>query len=98
MSTRRRAYVRIVGWLFLIALSPARAPQVIAAGLAADLTGTALLDDWGNRFVSLGASIPENPLRTQIRTTIAQLAMFDAVNAVLDGPYHSFASKPPSTF
>src|SRR5207247_7302688 len=44
----------------------------------------------------LGASVPENPLRTQIRTTIAQLAMFDAVNAVLDGPYRPFASKPPS--
>jgi len=55
-----------------------------------------VLDDWGNRFTSLGASIPENALRTQIRTTIAQLAMFDAVNAVLDGPYRPFASKPPS--
>src|SRR5262249_35051065 len=42
------------------------------------------------------ASVPENALRTQIRTTIAQLAMFDAVNAVLDGPYRPFASKPPS--
>ena len=56
-----------------------------------------MLDEWGNRFTSLGASsIPENALRTQIRTTIAQLAMFDAVNAVLDGPYRPFASKPPS--
>src|SRR5215510_6813061 len=62
----------------------------------ATLTGAALLDDWGNRFTSLGASVPENSLRTQIRTTIAQLAMFDAVNAVLDGPYRPFASKPPS--
>jgi hypothetical protein len=35
-------------------------------------------------------------LRTQIRTTIAQLAMFDAVNAVLDGPYRPFASRPDS--
>jgi hypothetical protein len=35
-------------------------------------------------------------LRTQVRTTIAQLAMFDAVNAVLDGPYRPFASKPVS--
>src|SRR5881296_2579594 len=60
------------------------------------LTGPAVLDDWGNRFTSLGASVPENALRTQIRTTIAQLAMFDAVNAVLDGPYRPFASKPPS--
>ena len=53
-----------------------------------------MLDDWGNRFTSLGASVPENALRTQVRTTIAQLAMFDAVNAVLDGPYRPFASKP----
>jgi hypothetical protein len=60
------------------------------------LTGPALLDDWGNRFTSLGASVPENALRTQVRTTIAQLAMFDAVNAVLDGPYRPFASKPAS--
>lgn len=61
---------------------------------AAGLTGAALLDDWGNRFTSLGASVPENALRTQVRTTIAQLAMFDAVNAVLDGRYRPFASKP----
>jgi len=60
------------------------------------LTGPAVLDDWGNRFTSLGASVPENPLRTQVRTTIAQLAMFDAVNAVLDGRYRPFASKPAS--
>jgi hypothetical protein len=60
------------------------------------LTGSALLDDWGNRFTSLGASVPENSLRTHVRTTIAQLAMFDAVNAVLDGPYRPFASKPSS--
>ncbi len=59
-------------------------------------TGPGVLDDWGNRFTSLGASIPENALRTQVRTTIAQLAMFDAVNAVLDGPYRPFASKPAS--
>ena len=60
------------------------------------LTGPAVLDDWGNRFTLLGASVPENALRTQVRTTIAQLAMFDAVNAVLDGPYRPFASKPVS--
>jgi hypothetical protein len=58
------------------------------------ITGPAVLDDWGNRFTALGASVPENPLRTQIRTTIAQMAMFDAVNAVLDGRYRPFASKP----
>ena len=73
----------------------------IGARAAADappatLTGPALLDDWGNRFTALGASVPENPLRTQVRTTIVQLAMFDAVNAVLEGPYRPFASKPDS--
>jgi len=67
--------------------------QLFAQGPA-----TAVLDDWGNRFTSLGASLPENAQRTQIRTTIAQLAMFDAVNAVLDGPYRPFASKPVSVF
>src|SRR6266576_1801837 len=64
--------------------------------LVSALSGPAVLDDWGNRFTSLGASVRENALRTQIRTTIAQLAMFDAVNAVLDGPYRPFASKPVS--
>ena len=59
------------------------------------LTGPRVLDEWGNRFVSFGGGV-ENALRTQIRTTIAQLAMFDAVNAVLDGPYEPFASKPLS--
>src|SRR5262245_47140780 len=96
MTTRRRAYVRIVGCLFLIGLSPARAPKALAASLPTGLTGPAVLDEWGNRFTALGASVPENALRTHIRTTIAQLAMFDAVNAVLDGPYRPFASKPPS--
>src|SRR2546427_4250602 len=62
--------------------------------LTAQVTGSAVLDDWGNRFTSLGASVPENALRTQVRTTIAQMAMFDAVNGVLDGPYRPFASKP----
>jgi hypothetical protein len=62
----------------------------------ATLTGPAVLDYWGNQFTSLGASVPENSLRTHVRTTIAQLAMFDAVNAVLDGPYRPFASKPVS--
>src|SRR5215467_11228874 len=58
------------------------------------VTASAVLDDWGNRFTSLGASVPENVWRTLMRTTIAQMAMFDAVNAVLDGPYRPFASKP----
>jgi hypothetical protein len=70
--------------------------RAAADTLPAALTGSALLDDWGNRFTSLGASVLENPLRTQVRTTIAQLAMFDAVNAVLDGPYRPFASQPAS--
>jgi PAP2 superfamily len=64
--------------------------------VAPALTGPAVLDDWGNRFTSLGTLVRENALRTQVRTTIAQMAMFDAVNAVLDGPYRPFASKPVS--
>jgi PAP2 superfamily len=60
------------------------------------LTGPAVLDYWGNQFTLLGASVPENALRTHVRTTIAQLAMFDAVNAVLDGRYRPFASRPVS--
>src|ERR1041384_2334918 len=70
--------------------------QAAAAQSTVGSIGSAVLDEWGNRFTSLGASVPENALRTQIRTTLAQLAMFDAVNAVLDGPYRPFASKPPS--
>ena len=96
MSMRQTAYVRVIACVFLIASSPAPAPRAATDGLTAPLTGSAVLDDWGNRFASLGASVPENSLRTQIRTTIAQLAIFDAVNAVLDGPYQPFASKPPS--
>ena len=61
-----------------------------------ELTGPAVLDDWGKGFTSLGASVLENALRTQVRTTIAQMAMFDAVNAAIDGPYRPFASKPVS--
>jgi hypothetical protein len=97
MSTRRRSFVLIVACLFVIALSAARETKAVAAP-PAGLTGPAVLDDWGNRFTSLGASVPENALRTQIRTTIVQLAMFDAVNAVLDGPYRPYASKPPSPY
>jgi PAP2 superfamily len=96
MSTRRRTYVLIGAWLLLIGWSPGRSPRAVARSVPAELRGSAVLDDWGNRFTSLGTSVPENPLRTQIRTTIAQLAMFDAVNAVLDGPYRPFASKPSS--
>jgi hypothetical protein len=68
----------------------AQAPTVSA------LPESAVLDEWGNLFTLLGTLVPENQLRTQVRIAIAQMAMFDAVNAVLDGPYHSFASKPPS--
>jgi hypothetical protein len=85
--------------LFLLAVSfEDRSIDANAAArtLPGSAMGVAVLDDWGNRFTSLGASVPENALRTQIRTTIAQLAMFDAVNAVLDGPYRPFASKPLS--
>jgi hypothetical protein len=64
--------------------------------VAGALPASAVLDEWGNRFTTLGASVPENNLRTQVRITIAQLAMFDAVNAVLNGPYRPFASKPVS--
>jgi hypothetical protein len=53
-----------------------------------------VLDEWGNRFTSLGLAMRENALRTQVRTTVAQLAMFDAVNAVLDGNFRPFAAKP----
>jgi hypothetical protein len=70
--------------------------QLTAQAPVATLTGSALLDDWANRFTANGLLVPENALRTQIRTTIAQLAMFDAVNAALDGPYRPFASKPAS--
>src|SRR4030095_14351619 len=53
-------------------------------------------DDWATRFTALGSSVPENAQRTQVRPTIAQLAMFDAVNAVLGGAYRPFASRPVS--
>jgi hypothetical protein len=68
----------------------------LTAQAVSPLTGPAVLDDWGNRFTSLGTSVGENALRTQVRITIVQMAMFDAVNAVLHGPYRPFASKPVS--
>lgn len=97
MRTRQKAYVGIVACLFLVTSSSGRSPKAATYAVEATLTGPAVLDDWGNRFTSLGASVGEDVQRTQIRTTIAQLAMFDAVNAVLDGPYRPFASKPPSS-
>src|SRR5438552_11644590 len=99
---KRRCFMKsilaCVTVLLLAAVLHDRGTTATAAAdsLPVGLTGPAVLDDWGNRFTSLGASVPENALRTQIRTTIAQLAMFDAVNAVLDGPYRPFASKPVS--
>jgi hypothetical protein len=80
----------------LVALLTTSGPTApLTAQTPTPLVGPAVLDEWGNRFTSLGASVPENALRTQVRTTIAQMAMFDAVNAVLDGPYRPFASRPP---
>jgi PAP2 superfamily len=97
MSEIRRAGTLFVGILVaLLTTSGPYRPLTAQAPAVSVLTGSAVLDDWGNRFTSLGASVPENALRTQVRTTIAQLAMFDAVNAVLDGPYRPFASKPVS--
>ena len=97
MSTRHKAYVGIAASLFLITSSPGRLPKAATHVVDTALTGPAVLDDWGNRFALLGASAGEDVQRTQIRTTIAQLAMFDAVNAVLNGPYQPFASKPASS-
>src|SRR5947208_4858674 len=89
--TRTRFFGILVAMLMTSGLNwqlTARAPVVSA------VSGSTVLDEWGNRFTSLGASVPENPLRTQVRTTIAQMAMFDAVNAVIDGRFRPFASKP----
>jgi len=104
MILRRTQTHTMKGTLFfciLVALVMTSGPKVQVSAQApvttvTALTGSAVLDDWGNRFTSLGASVPENALRTLVRTTIAQMAMFDAVNAVLNGPYRPFASKPPS--
>lgn len=42
--------------------------KAAAVGGLVSLAGPAVLDEWGTRFISLGASVPENALRTQIRT------------------------------
>src|SRR5215217_3605740 len=60
------------------------------------LPASAVLDDWGTRFASFGVAVGENERRTLIRTTIVQLAMFDAVNAAVNGRFRGFASKPES--
>src|SRR5258705_12007234 len=96
MKEIRRARTLFFGILVALLTTCSPREQLTAQAPVATLTGPAVLDDWGNRFTSLGASVPENALRTQVRTTIAQLAMFDAVSAVLDGPYRPFASKPAS--
>jgi hypothetical protein len=96
MSEIRRRRTLFLGILVALLTAGHATEQLTAQAPVAALTGPAVLDDWGNRFTSLGASVPENALRTQVRTTIAQMAMFDAVNAVLDGPYRPFASKPVS--
>ncbi len=97
MSKIRFARTLFVGIPVALFMTCGPTRQLTAqAPAVSPLTGSAVLDDWGNRFRSLGTLVPENPLRTQIRITIAQLAMFDAVNAVLDGPYRPFASKPAS--
>jgi hypothetical protein len=92
MSTKHERHLRIIGCVFAIALCPAWAPAQIPAADSA--SAIAVLDEWGTRITSLGVAVRENALRTQVRTTIAQLAMFDAVNAALDGPFTPFASKP----
>src|SRR6185369_15099712 len=85
----------IVAVLLVITAGPKWIPSSKAAiPSASALTGPAVLDEWGTRFTSLGTQVGENALRTQVRITIVQMAMFDAVNAVMDGPYRPFASKP----
>jgi PAP2 superfamily len=98
MSDIRRARTLVIGIPLTLLMTCGPDRQLTAqAPAVSTLSGPAVLDDWGNRFASLGASVRENALRTQVRTTIAQLAMFDAVNAVLDGHYRPFASRPVST-
>ena len=89
------AVLTIAAILFAMVISPNSAMSGHAPiKPVTALTGSAVLDDWGNRFTFLGTVVNENALRTQVRTTIAQMAMFDAVNAALHGPYRFFASKP----
>lgn len=89
-------HTSIFGILVALLLSGPDARLTGPALVASALPASAVLDEWGNRFTLLGTLVPENNLRTQVRTAIAQLAMFDAVNAVLNGPYRPFASKPVS--
>jgi hypothetical protein len=96
MREIRHAHRLAFGTVLALLAMPGATDQLTARTPVTPPTGTAVLDEWGLRFAALGASVPENALRTQIRTAIAQLAMFDAVNAVLDGPYRPYASKPAS--
>jgi hypothetical protein len=96
MSGIRRKQTLLFSILVALLTTSSPKEHLSAQASVATLTGPAVLDDWGNRFRSLGTMVPENQLRTQVRITIAQLAMFDAVNAVLDGQYRPFASKPAS--
>jgi hypothetical protein len=95
MRTRRTKCLPIVGCLFVIALVAAGRPAPAAVGESP--SAVTLLDEWGTLITTLGVVARENPLRTQVRTTIAQLAMFDAVNAALNGNYEPFVSKPVPT-
>jgi len=60
------------------------------------VTGRQCSTKWGNRFRSLELRAARTHLRTQVRTPIAQMAMFDAVNAAFDRAYRPFTSKPVS--
>lgn len=82
--------------LLALLLVCGRTSEWTAQAQVVSIAPSAVLDEWGNRFATLGTLVRENSLRTQVRIAIVQLAMFDAVNAVLDGPYRFFASKPAS--
>src|SRR5437867_2254295 len=43
------------------------------------LSGAPLLNDWSARITAQGTAIGEAPLRTFVRATITQIAMYDAV-------------------
>ena len=68
MSEIRRKRTLFLGILVALLTAGHATEQLTAQAPVAALTGPAVLDDWGNRFTSLGASVPENPLRTQVRT------------------------------
>jgi hypothetical protein len=99
MKLKLYAFPAIVVVAFLIATTGNHNRKLSGEAPVAPVTPlapSALLDEWGNRFATLGNNVGENSLRTQVRISILQLAMFDAVNAALDGHYRPFASKPAS--